>query len=298
MSSILMEKIAPLKSLEISEKLFIFKTHLSFIEKGWLPMDGNVIVNSFQSSTGHNYSTIIHHQVDNKLIVRMDFFIDDAATLEEIDIFLDEVLKGKNEANFSSWFVMNMQTRYFDDIVRGVIQRLYFHFEKDPSKFDHNMMASPTTEPGQISLPQGYTLSPLLEDHADGITKQWALDIGFDDASYDSLQSMVLANITQRPCFGIFTKSDPTNPIAWLGVYGGGSIGQLHVKECHRGRGLARILLRNTLNIIQNIHGIECRIHACAEKTNTASLNLLLSQGWQLQPFNHKIILFRKTGEQ
>ena len=117
MSTILMEKIAPLKSLEISEKLFIFKTHLSFIEKGWLPMDGNVIVNSFQSSTGHNYSSIIHHQVDNKLIVRMDFFIDDAATLEEIDIFLDEVLKGKNEANFSSWFVMNMQTRYFDDIV-------------------------------------------------------------------------------------------------------------------------------------------------------------------------------------
>ena len=218
--------------------------------------------------------------------------------MEEIGLFLDEVLNNKNEANFSSWFIMNIQTRYCDYIVKGVIQRVGFHFGEDPSKFSHNMVTGPASKPVQITVPQGYTLGPLLEDHADGIAKQWALDIGFGDASYDSLQSMVLANITQRPCFGIFTKSDPTNPIAWLGVYGGGSIGQLHVKECHRGRGLARILLRNTLKIIQNIHGIECRIHACAEKTNTASLNLLLSEGWQLQPFNHKIILFRKTGEQ
>ena len=290
-----MEKVASLKSSEIPEELFLFRTHLSFIEKGWLPKDGNVIVESYQSATGHIFSGIIHHRDDNKLIVRIDFFIDNKATLEEIDLFLDEVLNNKNEASFSSWFIMNIQTRYCDYIVKGIIQRVGFHFGEDPSKFSHNMVTGPASKPVQITVPQGYTLGPLLEAHADVITEQWALDINFKNTNDDSLLSMSLRNIKQRPCFGIFTKSDPTTPIAWICVYSEGTIGQLHVKNDHRGRGLARILIRHTLKTVQETHGMECRVHACIKKKNTASMSLFLSEGWKLQPFNFKILLFRKT---
>lgn len=291
-----MEKISrTINSSEIPEELFIFKTHLTFIEKGWLPLDGNVVVESFQSSTGQIYSSIIHHEDEKKIIIKIDFYIDDNATLKDIDLFLNKVLSGKNEANFGEWFVMNFQTRYFDYIVTGVSQRLGFHFEGDPKKWNHNLFAAPASKPDQISVPQGYILGPLLEGHTAVITTQWALDIGFKNKDDSTLHSMVLAEITQRPCFGIFSQSDPATLIAWLTVNGGGSIGKLHVKESHRRRGLARILVRHTLKTVQDIHGVECRVHSCAKKDNTASMGLFLSEGWQLQPFNYKIILFRKT---
>ena len=55
---------------------------------------------SFQSSTGQIYSSIIHHQDKKKNDYKTRLYIADNATLEDIDLFLNKVLSGKNEANF------------------------------------------------------------------------------------------------------------------------------------------------------------------------------------------------------
>ena len=109
------------------------------------------------------------------MILKIDFYIADNATLEDIDLFLNKVLSGKNEANFGNWFVINFQTRYSDYIVTAVSQQLGFHFEGVPKKWNHNFFAAPASKPDQVSVPQGYILGPLLVGHA-VITTQWALD--------------------------------------------------------------------------------------------------------------------------
>ena len=81
-------------------------------------------------------------------------------------------------------------------------------------------------------------------------------------------------NITERPGSGIFTvESKGTEPIGWLSIYNTGFTGQLHVIEEHQRRGLARALIRHAVN--------------------TVSSNLLLSEGWELQPVNYKRKIYR-----
>ena len=287
-----MEKITPLTSADISEKSSIFKTHLSFIEKDWLKMHDNVIIDTYQSSTNHIFSAILN-LTSEKQVSSCDFLIDDEASLEEIDDFLEKVLDDNTIRNLAWLFTTNLQSKHFDYVLRKIKQRFYGKHSENPLRFDHNMFISPTSKPEEMTVPQGYILGPLLAAHADVMTTQWALDIDFKGDF--NLKPIVLANITERPCLGIFTEIDPTTPIAWLCLYSGGSIGMLHVKEAHRGRGLARILVRNTLKRVQETHGMECRVHACVKKENVASMGLFLSEGWQLQPFNYKKMFFRNS---
>ena len=287
-----MEKVTPLTSADVSEKSSIFKTHLSFIEKDWLKMHDNVIIDTYQSLTNHIFSTILHLTSD-KQVSSCDFLIDNEASLEEIDDFLEKVLDDNTITNLAWLFTTNLQSKHFDYVLENIKQRFDGKHSENTLRFDHNMFISPTSKPKEMTVPQGYMLGPLLEAHAEVMTTQWALDIGFGKDF--NLKHIVLANITERPCFGIFTESDPTTPIAWLCLYSGGSISMLHVKEAHRGRGLARILVRNILKRVQETHGMECQVHACVKKGNAASMGLLLSEGWQLQPFNYKKMFFRNS---
>ena len=292
-----MEKFAALKSSEIPEKFSIFKMHLGFLERGWLKKN-YVSVETYQSSMGHIYSCILHRD-EAKQIERMDYLIDDAATLEEIDVFLDEVLTDKNIANLSGWIQMNLQSKHFDYVFNDVNKRIGSKYGDDPEKWDHNILIAPVSKPEEIAVPQGYTLGPLLECHVESITARWELDTGISmkKISPDSSKSItVMTNITQRPSFGIFTESEPSTPIAWIAVYPGGCVGMLHVLEGHQRKGLARILIRNTLRVIQNTYGMSYRAHTCAKRVNIPSLNLFLSEGWELQPYCNKKMFFRTTG--
>jgi GNAT superfamily N-acetyltransferase len=228
----------------------------------------------------------------------MDFLIDDDASLEEVDLFLDEVFREKNIANLAGWIQMNLQSKYFHHFFEAINKRIGHEFGEDIKKWDHNILIAPSVKPKEKAVPQGYTLGPLLESHVDLITAQWALDTGItvEEGSADSsLSYTVMTNITQRPSFGIFTDREPEKPIAWISVYPGGCVGMLHVVESHQRRGLARILVRHTLKVIQETHGMTYRPHTCAKKVNTPSLNLFLSEGWELQPYNNKKMIFRSS---
>ena len=291
-SHIVMDKIAPLKSSEVPETFAIFKMFLSFIEKGWVEMNDRVNIEAFQSSRGHIFSYICH-QNDRKQIDRIDFLLDSDASLEEIDNLLDDFLRKTDITNLSLVFQVNLQSRHFDYFFQGVNQRIGLKYSENQDLFDHQMFIAPPSTPEEIFVPEGYILGSLLEVHVEVISAQWALDIGFPKAS-KGMMSRVMENIVQRPCFGIFAESDEKTPVAWLCLYSGGDAGMLHVREGHRGKGLARILLRNTLKVVQDAHGMECRLHACVKNDNTASLNLLLSEGWDLQPYNCKKFFFDK----
>ena len=287
-----MEKIAPLKSSEVPETLAIFKMCLSFIEQGWLEVNGKVAVETYRSSMGHIFSSICHRN-DMKQTDRVDFLIDNDASLGEIDNFLDDFISKNDLGNFAWALQMNLQSPYFDYFFDGVNQRIGSKYGENHDLFDHKMLIAPSSKPEEISVPQGYILGPLSEIHAEAISPQWAMDIGIPKES-KIVVYMVTQCIAQRPCFGIFAESDTKRPVAWLSLYSGGDAGMLHVREGHRGKGLARILLRNTLKVVQDAHGMECRLHACVKNDNTASLNLLLSEGWDLQPYNCKKFFFDK----
>ena len=294
-----MEKIATLKSSELSENQFLFKINLSFIEKGWLGIDPrNVVTDTYKSSSGHIFSSIVHFN-STQFIERIIFLIDDKAPMKEIYIFLETFFGGKRELSFSGYGIeINLQSRFADYVAGYFGRKTDYNYDEDPSKWHHDMFVSPASAPGEITVPQGYVLGPLQQCHVELIAQQWARDVGLEhvdlnDPNFGWIRSLVLANITDRPCSGIFTdESSGTVPIAWLSIYGGGSIGQLHVLEEHRRKGLARVLIRHTLKTIQETHGIDCRLHACVSKGNTVSSNLLLSEGWELQPQNYKRKLF------
>jgi GNAT superfamily N-acetyltransferase len=289
----MIEKTASLKAAEVPEKFSIFKMHLSFMEKGWLKTNDNLLTETYRSLTGHVFS-IIREKFSGKEICCADFLIDDEASLEEIDVFLDAVLSDDDVANLAWFFQIDLQSKYFCHVLGSVTKRIGSNYAEDHKKFDHFMFIAPASKPTKLILPTGYKINSLVEDHVETITSQWALDNG--QTNREDLVIMVMDNITKRPCFGIFTESDFETPIAWICIYSDGEVGMLHVKERHRGKGLARVLLRQSLKVVQETHGMECRAHANVEKNNTASKNLLLSEGWELQPYNYKKIFFRNLG--
>ena len=307
LSDELMEKIDTLKSSELSDKQFLFKINLSFIEKGWLGKNNNnVITDTYKSLSGHIFSSIVHFTKD-QLIERIILLIDDKAPLNEIDVFLDKVVggEGKLSGDLGYQIELNLQSRYADYVVEYFARKTDYNYGEDPVMWHHEMFVAPATTPGEITVPQGYVLGPLKLFHVEYIAQQWARNMGLrhvdlDDPNFGWIRSTVSANITERPCCGIFTDENcGTAPIAWLSIYGSGSIGQLHVLEEHRGKGLARALIRHTLKTIQNIHGMESRAHATVRKgknRNIASFNLFSSEGWELQPVNHMRMLFCKSG--
>ena len=292
-----MEKITHLSSSEIPEKFSIFKMHLCFIEKGWIKKNDRVRVETYKSLTGHLFSCIFNRD-DSQQIERMDFLIEDDVTTEEIDLFLNEILTEKNIENLAGWIQMNLQSKNFDYVFKEINKRIGFGYGEDSNKWNHNIFLAPTCKQMEIAVPQGYQLGPLHACHVEMITSQWAQDIGISEENSNpdsSLASVVMSNISNRPSYGIFTKGEPSKLVAWVAVYPGGCVGMLHVAADHRRRGLARILVRRTLKVIQDTHGMSYRAHTCAFKTNTQSCNLFLSEGWELQPYNYKKMFFRKA---
>ena len=283
-----MEKISNLKSADVPEEFCIFKTQLSLIEKGWLK--GTYTIETFRTSNSHIFSMIRNKNVNNQ-IDRYSFFIDNEATFNEMDDFLAEVIKSDDLVNLAWYFKILVQSKHIDYFLQKIEEKLAKSHKQDPKRFGHHMFIAPASKPAEMSVPQGYILGPLLKSHVDTVTEQWAADTGFTTVS-DDMVHIVQENIAERPSFGVFTESDPQTPIAWCSMYGGSSLAMLHVKDGHRGKGLARILLRSMLKIAQEVHGIECRLHTCVHKDNLASQKLFLSEGWEIQPVNYKKIYF------
>ena len=288
-----MEKIAPLKSADVPKEFSIFKLHLSCFEKGWT--GEKVTTETYRSTNGRIFSLICHLDEMDKT-TRTDLLIDDEASLEEIDELLDEVLSEINIGNLGWLYQVNLQSRNFDYVIKSIEGRIGGKHKQNPEKFDHFMFLAPLSMQDEIAVPQGYILDPLSECHAQPISVQWAIDIDFGHAPH--LTGFVLKNIRERPCFGIFTDTTSKELVAWLCFYSGGAAGMLHVRDGHRGKGLARVLLKHTLEVVREVHGEECRVHACVKKDNTASFKLFKSEGWELQPVNYKKMFFCIPGKE
>ena len=284
-----MEKIATLKSDQVPERYSIFKLHLSLLERGWLKEAGTVFTETFRSLSGRTFSYIRHssngHEID-----RTDFYIEDDAPQPEISQFLEEVLSDANVLKLAEYFQINLQSLKFDDVVKYINQKISPRYSEDLDKFDGFMLLAPISQPPSVSVPQGYVLGPLQEAHIELVARQWSLDSGVE---YSKLLGEVRTSISDRPGFGVFPANCPA-PVAWCCIDSGGAVRMLHVQTQHRGRGLARILVRSVLSAAQQTHGTQYRLHSCVKKINTPSLNLFLSEGWDLQPKNFKIMFVRK----
>lgn len=282
-----MEKIAPIKSTDVPKEFSIFKLHLSCFEKGWT--GDKVKTETYRSKTDRLFS-VIRHLDEREHITRTDMLIDDEASLEEIDGWLDEVLSESNVGKLGWMYQVNLQSRNFEYVIKSIEKRIGGTHKEDRKKFDHFMFLAPISMPENMAVPQGYLLEPLSECHAEPVAVQWALDIEYFGIM--NLTGHVLKNIVERPSFGIFTATESKDLVAWLCFYKGGAAGMLHVREGHRGRGLARVLLRHTLAVVREVHGEDCRVHVCVKKDNTSSFKLFMSEGWELQPVNYKKMFF------
>ena len=283
-----MDKVNNLKSADVPEEFCIFKTQLSFIEKEWLK--GTYTIETLRSSNSHLFSMIRNKNVKNQ-IDRCSFLFDNDATFDEIDGFLAEVFKSDDLVNLAWYYKVMVQSKHMNYVLQKIEEKLASSHKRDPKRFDHHMFIAPASKPKEMSVPQGYIIGPLLKSHVGTVTEQWAADTGFTTVS-DDMVHIVQENIAERPSFGVFTESDPQTPIAWCSMYGESALGMIHVKKGHRGKGLARILIRSVLKIAQEVHGIECRLHTCVHKDNLASQKLFLSEEWEIQPVNYKKIYF------
>ncbi|KAL5247881.1 hypothetical protein ACHWQZ_G017152 [Mnemiopsis leidyi] len=197
---------------------------------------------------------------------------------------------------FCKYFIsVSLQSQHFDHLFGVIEKKLDTKYREEPSLFKHKMFKAPLSEPEDISVPQGYILGPLQLTCADLIATQWAEDLELntnEDTPLSILRSTVLANINERPGFGIYKEEDPRLPVAWITMYSGGELGMLHVVKEHRRRKLGRVLLREMLGALRAALGEDLQTHCFVKSHNRSCQDLLLSEGWREQQYNNKRMYF------
>ena len=148
--------------------------------------------------------------------------------------------------------------------------------------FDHHMFIAPSDLP-QLPVPEGYRVAPLKLEHIPYMADIWAQDLGQKSAT-DLHLAFMTSNIVDRPSLGVFVN-DVETPVAWCICYSKGSLGSLHVNDEHRGKKLARILIRLMTKKVVDAHGI--LPHGSVHLNNKASAGLLTSEGWTRLPVNY-----------
>ena len=300
-----MEKIIPLRSSEIPKDKTLFKLQLKFIEEGWTKED--CTVQFFRSKKGNIFGIIFN--LDKQGLIEGPFgiilYIDDNANITEVNTFLqDHLLCEGNLERFSKQVVgiALQSSKFYEYVLKRIEEKIGSSYREEHSIFKHKMFKSPEESMVDIPMPQGYKIGPLLESHINFIVKYWAIDIELhsdpdtpaENFSDFPFRPIAVSNITERPGFGVFSESDPVTPVAWAAFYPGGDLGMLHVLEEHRGKKLGRIILRHMLKVLREAHGSDYRTQGFVKLHNVASLNLLLSEGWEEQPYNNKRVFFHE----
>lgn len=132
----------------------------------------------------------------------------------------------------------------------------------------------------RITLPPGYRHGGLGEAHVQFLGRQWIKDLDVTPSSLDhkeQFRSLVRDNILKRPSVAIFNDQGK-DPVAWMTTYQDGYGGQLHVDDAHRGRGLARLCVRELFKKTHSLTGSGYPVSIGME--NEASRGLFTSEGW------------------
>ena len=110
-----------------------------------------------------------------------------------------------------------------------------------------------------------------------------------DSRSESELRIMATSGIKERPSVGVFVDGQPDMPIAWCLMYEAGGLGPIYVMAEHRGKALARLMVREIQRRVEEVHG--ARPFTLIADENMASQGLFCSEGWVRG--NHVYLLVR-----
>ena len=120
-------------------------------------------------------------------------------------------------------------------------------------------------------------VSPYLENGLAEPLQIEHLPVVFANSKYQ--QFLSLAYLTKRfELGGGFCIKEKGNPVAWIMTHDDGSVGMLHVLDDYRRKGYAKILIQAMAGKVREKN---CPVFAHIEPTNSSSLNLFKSLGFE-----------------
>ena len=278
--------------IEAQENL-LHKLYLSMIEKKWTKMDQEVLtIEAFRSASGHHFSVI--YGIDsfgsfNKVSVHCD----NKATLDESNEFAEIVFREemKEKMNGVPEFFLLLQPDVlyspFLEKFKRVTNNIYSSGEEYELYFPSSIAPLEIPE-----LTPGYQFGSIKETNFDFITQIWLQDLQSSSSSSDVSYMRMYAELnSKRPHVAIFHEKD-NSLVGWMFVYADGGIGQLHVLEMHRRKGLARIMVRKLAWLVKKAHGIVPPV--MIESGNSISSNFFKSEGWIKTPRTYQVIVSKK----
>ena len=287
------KKVSPVTSKEVDEGFNIFKLQVSLHELGWYNPDQESHVETYITQDNQKFSfVLILRKADTgcggiKIHVRLlNIYLGDDARESSAKMFIQFVISERlqNIQLDRDMFRLQCESDH-RDLVTALFDEAYPEFKKDSNddlelvicNFPQDKNTLPSAE-----LPQGYVIQPSISTHRDMILSLWmrSINVGINGTHVEIFRDIMLKDLaSKRPCFSIIHDSEP---VAWIKSYFDGSIGSLYVLKEHRGKGLARILIRSIVKAFMNACGAIPYANILSE--NSPSINLFISEGFSKHP--------------
>ena len=298
-----MRKIAEPNLDDIPDEYPVFKIQLAFYKVQWFNNCDSVSIEGYENKKGNKfYAIIVHNKIEEdplqsfksiNLLIQNEYSKDDASDF--MDFICNERIKKFYSFINATRFLC--QSVHRDLAVQKFEESVSKYIHQRLDLFDHNMMIAPCDIKPVPSLPTGYSIRVLEACYASFIAPYWANDMNYiidNDTKLEFFTNILIEDMnSERPRYVIFHEKS-SNPVAWIKAYFDGAFGSLHVVEEHRGKGLARILIRTLVRNIIDVCGVPPFANCLLE--NSPSIGLLKSEGFEVQPLNY-IRFFWKIGD-
>eukprot|EP00116_Pleurobrachia_bachei_P002862 sb/3463124/ len=203
--------------------------------------------------------------------------VPEEAGVDEVELFIrDVVLREEMKEQCSKFFIFfSCQCEPHNALILEIVLDTLDTLRRTPTMSPY--LAPSLARPG-MPLPVGYILAPLQQSHVDHIVHHWKLSEGKEGRSETQLRIMANSGIKERPSVGVFVDGKPDLPVAWCLMYQAGGLGPIYVMSEHRGKALARLMVREIHMRVEDVHGVPP--FAMIADSNVASHGLFCSEGW------------------
>ena len=282
---------------EISGVKFVFSTHLSAIDNGWIPAD---MVKTLAFSTvcapyvtSDHYFAVIFKMFRGKVRNVVVHIEEDAA--EDVDHFMDAVLKEMTKLGQGLVVTFHDQSVHGEYTARKMTEFLKTH-EIPEWWLPHNLYSRSYNESDSedIVIKDGFTIQPLELKHTELIVKvHYTPPPG---ESFTQMMSLVTEAIKLRPCYGVFKENDlNSDPVAWIIMYDYTHLGGFRTLPDYRGNGFGRALIKQIVKSIGEVDN-GFIVSAAIHDSNATSVGLFESEGFSnVDKRNPMMLYFGKS---
>jgi len=288
-----MKYVEPWHSSKIPDSSILYKLFLKGSEvKCFDPIDEKVNTKSCVSDSGSYFSVLTMTDSKDKIDTITLYIEDENATKDEVTEFLEVAVSEKAARNLSRIAFLNVQSKYTESVLREFadkVSRSHVHTGEGLNTYIFYMPPSQLTCE-DTDLPEGYSFGSLGECNLKYLAAQWASDLG--SSTPHLLEATIKLNYSNRPYVAVY-HSKEAHPIAWIVTYASGLVGSLHVREDHRGKGLARFVVRKIYGLVKDLYGLPPPV--LIEVRNVASDALFQSEGWVREAVSYSTMFTQAT---